>query len=77
MKRIAFATLMKRMVFPVLAVTAVAIIVLRSHAVQIYAAPKPSAMMSVQELHEKTDLKKLPVEEFEDQSLVFPRAAKH
>ena len=77
MKRIAFPTFMKRVVFPTLAVMALAIIVLRSHAVQIDGAPKPSAMMSLQEMHEKTDLKKLPAEEFEDQSLVFPRVAKH
>lgn len=62
---------MKRIVFPTLAVMAAAIIVLRSHAVQIYGAPKPSAMMSIHEVHEKTDLKKLPAEEFEDPSLVF------
>jgi hypothetical protein len=77
MKRIAFPTFIKRIVFPTLAVTAAAIIVLRSHAVQIYGAPKPSVMMSIQEMQEKTDLKKLPMEEFEDQSLVFPRVAKH
>jgi hypothetical protein len=77
MKRIAFPTFVKRIVFPTLAVMAAAIIVLRSHAVQIYGAPKPSAMMSIQELQKKTDLKKLPVEEFEDQSLVFPRVARH
>jgi hypothetical protein len=76
MKRIAFPTFVKRIVFPTLAVIAAAIIVLRSHAVQIYGAPKPSAM-SVQEVYEKADLKKLPVEEFEDQSLVFPRVARH
>jgi hypothetical protein len=77
MKRITFPTFMKRIVFPTLAVMAAAIIVLRSHAVQIYGAPKPFAMMSVQEVQEKTDVKKLPVEEFEDQSLVFPRVARH
>jgi hypothetical protein len=77
MKRIAFPTFVKRIVFPTLAVMAATIIVLRSHAVQIYGAPKPSEMMSVQEVHEKTDLKILPVEEFEDQSLVFPRVARH
>ncbi len=77
MKRIAFPTFMKRIVFPTLAVMAAAIIVLRSHAVQIDGAPKPSAMMSLQELHNKTDLKKLPVEEFEDQSLVFPTVPRH
>jgi hypothetical protein len=77
MKRIAFPTFVKRIVFPTLAVMAAAIIVLRSHAVQIYGAPKLSAMMSIHEVHEKTDLKKLPAEEFEDQSLVFPRVARH
>jgi hypothetical protein len=77
MKRIAFPTFMKRIVFPTLAVMAAAIIVQRSHAIQSYGAPKPSAMMSVQEVREKADLKKLPVEEFEDQSLVFPRVPRH
>ena len=77
MKRIAFPTFMKRIVFPTLAVMAAAIIVLRSHAVQNYGVPNPSAMMSIQEVHEKTDLKKLPVEEFEDQSLVFPTVPRH
>ena len=77
MKRIAFPTFIKRIVFPTLAVMAAAIIVLRSHAVQIYGAPKPFAMMSVQEVQEKTDVKKLPVEEFEDQSLVFPAVPRH
>jgi hypothetical protein len=77
MKRIASPTFIKRIVFPTLAVMAAAIIVLRSHAVQIYGAPKPFAMMSVQEVQEKTDLKKLPVEEFEDQSLIFPTSPRH
>jgi hypothetical protein len=74
-KRIAFPTFIKRIVFPALAVVAVAIIVMRSHAVQTD-GPKQSAM-SIQEVHEKTDLRKLPVEEFEDKSLVFPRVAGH
>jgi hypothetical protein len=73
MRRIAFPTFIKRIVFPTLAVMAAGIIVLRSHAVQIYGVPA----MSVQEVYKKTDLKKLPVEEFEDQSLVFPRVAGH
>jgi hypothetical protein len=77
MKRIAFPTFMKRVVFPTLAVMAAAIVVQRSHAIQSYGAPKPFAMMSIQAVQEKTDLRKLPVEEFEDQSLVFPRAAIH
>ena len=77
MKRIAFPTFMKRIVFPTLAVMAVATIMLRSYAVRIDGAPKPPAMTSLQDVQEKTDLKKLPVEEFEDQSLVFPRVARH
>jgi hypothetical protein len=76
MKRIAFPTFMKRIVFLTLAMVA-AIIVLRSHAVQIVGAPKLSATMSIQEVREKADLKKLPVEEFEDQSLVFPTSPRH
>jgi hypothetical protein len=54
-----------------------AIFVLRSHAVQIAGAPKLSATMSIQEVREKADLKQLPVEEFEDRSLVFPTPPKH
>jgi hypothetical protein len=76
MKRIALPTFMKRIVFLTLAMVA-AIIVLRSHAVQIVGAPKLSATMSIQEVREKADLKKLPVEEFEDQSLVFPTSPRH
>jgi len=33
--------------------------------------------MSLQEVREKIDLKKLPVEEFEDQSFVFSTVARH
>ncbi len=77
MKRIAFPTFIKRIVFPTLAVMAAATIVLRSHAVHIDGAPKPSAMMSLEAVREETDLKKLPAEEFEDQSLVFPTVARH
>jgi hypothetical protein len=36
-----------------------------------------SAMMPIREMHAKIDLTKLPVNEFEDQSLVFPAVAKH
>ena len=77
MKRIAFPTLVKRIVFPTLVVMAAVIIVLRSHALQIDGGSKPSATMSLQEVREKIDLKKLPVEEFEDQSLVFSTGARH
>jgi len=77
MKRIPSPTFIKRIVFPTLAVMVAAIIVLRSHAVQIVGAPKLSATMSIQEVREKADLKKLLVEEFEDQSLVFPTSPRH
>jgi len=77
MKRIPTPTFIKRIVFPTLAVMVAAIIVLRAHAVQIVGAPKLSAAMSIQEVREKADLKKLPVEEFEDQSLVFPTSPRH
>ena len=53
MKRIAFPTFIKRIVFPTLAVMAAATIVLRSHAVHIDGAPKPSVMMSLEEVSEK------------------------
>jgi len=77
MKRIAFPTFIKRIVFPTLAVMAAAIIVLRSHAIHIDGALEPPAMMTLQEMHEKTDLKTLPAAEFEDQSLVFPTVPRH
>ena len=77
MKRIAFPTFMKRIVFPTLVVMAAATIMLRSYTVRIDGARKPPAMTSLKDVQEKTDLKKLPVEEFEDQSLVFPRVARH
>ena len=44
-------------------------IVLRSPA-----ANDPGAIaISIQDLHSSTDLKKLPIEEFDDQSLVYSR----
>ena len=64
-------------VLPTLAVMAASTIMLGSHAVLIDGAPKPSAMMSIQEVREKTALKKLPVEEFEEQSLVLPTVPGH
>lgn len=37
----------------------------------------PASMMSVQELGAAAGLNKLPIEEFEDQSLVYSAAPKH
>ncbi len=64
MKRIAFPTFIKRIVFPTLAVMAAATIVLRSHAVHIDGAPKPSAMMSL-------DRARLAVEQVTEFELVI------
>jgi hypothetical protein len=70
---------MKRLMisaFAVVAMLAAATTVLRSHS----SAPSFSAgiagMMSVQELHAAAGLRKLPVEDFEDQSLVYSAAPK-
>jgi hypothetical protein len=36
-----------------------------------------AAMPSLQELHTMADVNKLPIQDFEDQSLMYPTAAKH
>ncbi len=42
----------------------------RSHAPS---AGRPAGMMSLQELRTTTDVNKLPIEEFDDQSLVYSK----
>ena len=46
--------------------------VLRSHSISNNDAAKLAMMPSVQELQHATDSSKLPVQEFEDHSLVYP-----
>jgi HAMP domain-containing protein len=70
---------MKRIALSILAVAVVvaATIMLRSPSARTDLAAEASAMMPIREMHAKIDLTKLPVDEFEDQSLVFPTAARH
>lgn len=60
----------------VLAFVAVALFaattVLRSHSISGNEAAQTAMMPSTQELQHATDTSKLPVEEFEDRSLVYP-----
>jgi hypothetical protein len=60
--------------FAVVALAAVATLMLRtpSPSIELSAA----AMPSLQELHVMADVHKLPVQDFEDQSLVYPTATK-
>jgi hypothetical protein len=46
--------------------------VLRSHSISGNEPAKMAMMPSVQELQHATDTSKLPVEEFDDRSLVYP-----
>jgi hypothetical protein len=70
---------MKRIAIPVLAALAVlvaATIMLRSQPANTNLAAEATAMMPIREMHAKIDLTKLPVDEFEDQALVFPTTAR-
>ena len=58
--------------FVAIAVIAVATTMLRSHASDRSA--EPAGLMNLQELHGGAHVNKLPVEEFEDQSLVYSTA---
>jgi hypothetical protein len=49
--------------------------VLRSHSISGNEPAKMAMMPSVQELQHATDSSKLPVQEFEDHSLVYPNRA--
>jgi len=59
----------------VAALIAVTISVLRSNSSSIELST--AAMPSLQELHAMANVNKLPVQEIEDQSLVYPTVAKH
>jgi hypothetical protein len=71
---------MKRLLnfaFAAVALLAVATTVWRSHSSATNFSVGPAGMMSVQELGAVVGLNKLPIEEFEDQSLVYSTAPKH
>jgi hypothetical protein len=71
---------MKRLLnfaFAVVALLAVATTVWRSHSSATNFSVGTAGMMSVQEIGAAAGLNKLPIEEFEDQSLVFSAAPKH
>jgi hypothetical protein len=70
---------MKRLLnsgFVVVALLIVAAAMLRSHSSATNFSVGPAGMMSVQEIVAAAGLNKLPVEEFEDQSLVYSAAPK-
>jgi hypothetical protein len=70
---------MKRIALPLLAVAVVVgvTIMLRSPSTRTDLAAEATGMMPIREMHAKIDLAKLPVDEFEDQALVFPTTARH
>ena len=53
-----------------IALLAAATSMLRSHPPS---AARPAGMMSLQELHTTTDVNKLPIEDVDDQSLVYSK----
>ena len=70
---------MKRLMISAVAVVvmlAAATTVLQSHSSATRFSAGTAGMMSVQELHAAAGLKKLPIEDFEDQSLVYSAAPK-
>jgi hypothetical protein len=70
---------MKRLMISAVAVVALLVAastVLRSHSSATGFAAGTAGMMSVQELHAAAGVNKLPIEEFEDQSLVYSAAPK-
>lgn len=56
-----------------IALLAAATSMLRSHSPSV---GRPAGMMSLQELHKTTDVNKLPIEEIDDQSLVYSKTRK-
>jgi hypothetical protein len=70
---------MKRLLnsaFAVVALLIVATAVMRSHSSATSFSVAPANMMSVQEIGAAAGLNKLPIEEFEDLSLVYSGAPK-
>ena len=71
---------MKRLLNSALVVVALLIAataMVRSHSPATNFSVGTAGMMSVQEIGAAAGLNKLPIEEFEDQSLVFSTAPKH
>ena len=71
---------MKRLLNSALVIVALLIAanaVLRSNSSATSFSAGPAGLMSVQELGAAAGLNKLPIEEFEDLSLVYPAAPKH
>jgi hypothetical protein len=62
--------------FAVVALLVAATTVLRSHSSATSSSAGTAGMMSVQELHAAAGVNKLPIEEFEDHSLVYSAAPK-
>jgi hypothetical protein len=70
---------MKRIAIPLVAVLAVVVaatMMLPSQPASHGFVAEASAMMPIREMHAKIDVTKLPVDEVEDQSLIFPTTAK-
>ena len=70
---------MKRIALPILVLViavAAATIFLRSPSTATKIAAEASAMMPIAEMHAKIDPAKLPVDDFEDQALIFPAKQK-
>ena len=62
--------------FAVIALLAAATTMLRSHSPSAGSSAESAGTMSLQGFHTATDVNKLPIENFEDQSLVYSKAAK-
>jgi hypothetical protein len=62
--------------FVTVALLAVATTMLRSHSLPGYRTAGTTSMASSQQHHSAADVSKLPVEEFEDMSLVYSSAPK-
>ena len=67
---------MKRLMFS--AVAAIALFAAATNMLRSHSPPagRPVGMMSLLELHRTTDVNKLPIEDFDDQSLVYSKARK-
>jgi len=71
MKRLMIST------FATIALLAAATTMLQSHSTATSRPSVTAGMVSLQELHAAAGADKLPIEEFEDQSLVYSTTARH
>jgi hypothetical protein len=72
--------LMKRLMisaFAAVALLAAATTMLQSHSAATSRASVTAGMMSLQEVYAAAGANKLPIEEFEDQSLVYSTTTRH